>query len=194
MKTSTGTVACVPNLRNIPFVVTAVAIDPLRPASELAALLRGCKVRAKRMCLAAARMRDGKARLRNSCVVQQGAKVSDALMVLRLGAHVRRQIPRADRERRCGAEGNRRVKQANCSVRDCVCYCVCLDQQQERRRQGDRSEARNVLSVAILRCRRQCDPRQCFHARLGRNFRSGVTLHRGHWLSAAATKEMMYYL
>ena len=109
-----------PESQEYPFVVIAVAIDPLRPVSELAALLRRCKVLANQRCLAAARMRDGKARLRDSCVVQQGAKVSDALMVLGHGAHVRRQMPRGDRELRCGAEGNRRVKQANCSVRDSV--------------------------------------------------------------------------
>ena len=177
-----------PESQQYSFVVPTVAIDPLHPVSELAALPRGCKVHTKRMCLAAA------ARRRNSCVVQQGAKVSDALMVLRHGAHVRRQMPRGDRERRCGAEGNRRVKQDNCSVRDSVGWSVCLDQQQEGRRQSDRSEARNVLSVAVLHCRRHCDSRQCFQARLGWDFRSGATLHRGHWLSALATKEMMYLL
>ena len=103
-----------PESQQYSFVVPTVAIDPLHPVSELAALPRRCKVHTKRMCLAAA------ARLRNSCVVPQGAKVSDALMVLRHGAHVRRQMPRGDRERRCGAEGNRRFKQDNCSVRDSV--------------------------------------------------------------------------
>ena len=35
-----------------------------------------------------------------------------------------------DLEWRCGAEGNCRVKQANCSVRDSFGYSVCIDQQQ----------------------------------------------------------------
>ena len=44
------------------------------------------------MCLAAARMRDGKARLRNPRVVQQGArKVFSALMVVSHGGHFRDQ-------------------------------------------------------------------------------------------------------
>ena len=116
-------------------------------------------------------------------VVQQGAKkVSRALMVPRHGGHFRqpRKKPRGDRERRCGAEGNWRVKQANCSVRDSVSHCVCLDQQQERRRQGDRSEARNGLSVPIPLCRRDRYGRQCFLERASRDFRSGATLHRSH--------------
>ena len=100
------------------------------------------------MCLTAARMREGKARPPAfSSKVQRRFPMKRWFFVT-VNTFETKGEATCDLEWRCGTEGNWRVKQGNCSVRDSVGHSDCLDQHQERRRQNDRSEARNGFSVA----------------------------------------------